>query len=148
MMPYLIDTNVFLRLVPRIDPDRQIVLQALQKLRTANESIYYTTQVLAEFWVVCTRPATARGGYGLSPEKTEQKARMIERYCQLLPESMLVHQEWRRLIVAHAVQGVVIHDTRLVAAINVHGLTHIFTFNQSDFYRSTNLTIVSPNELA
>ena len=32
-MAYLIDTNVFLRLVPKHDPDRQVVLTALQTLR-------------------------------------------------------------------------------------------------------------------
>ncbi len=68
-MPYLVDTNVFLRLVSRSDPDRGTVVRALRNLRARNEDLYYTTQVLAEFWAVCTRPATARGGYGLSAEK-------------------------------------------------------------------------------
>ena len=72
-MPYLVDTNVFLRLVSRSDPDRGTVVRALRNLRARNEDLYYTTQVLAEFWAVCTRPATARGGYGLSSEKTERK---------------------------------------------------------------------------
>jgi predicted nucleic acid-binding protein len=93
-MAYLVDTNVFLRLVPKKDPDRSVVLNALRKLRAANEELFYTTQVLAEFWTVCTRPASARGGYGLSPEKTERKARLVERYCQLLPDSIATHQEW------------------------------------------------------
>lgn len=116
-MPYLIDTNVFLRLVPDSDPDRALVLSALRKLRDQNEQIFYTTQVLAEFWAVCTRPATARGGYGLSPAKTERKARMIERFCGLITENLATHQEWRQLIVNLAVQGVVIHDARLVAVL-------------------------------
>src|SRR5262245_61378695 len=111
-MPYLIDTNIFLRLVPKSDPDRQVALRALRTLRTKKEDLYYTTQILAEFWTVCTRPATARGGYGLSPAQTERKARMIERYCKLLTESLASHEEWRRLIVAHSVQGASIHDAR------------------------------------
>jgi len=104
-MPYLVDTNVFLRIVPKTDPDREAALTALRKLIENGETLYYTTQVLAEFWTVCTRPTTARGGYGLSPAKTERKARMIERYCQFLPETVAAHQEWRRLMVGHAVQG-------------------------------------------
>lgn len=73
---------------------------------------------------------------------------MIERYCQLLPESAATHLEWRRLIVAHSVLGVVIHDARLAAAMNVHGITHILTFNKSDFQRYPNLTVVSPDQIA
>lgn len=146
-MPYLIDTNVFLRLVSKTDPDRLICLNALQKLITGKEDLYYTTQVLAEFWVVCTRPATARGGYGLSSVRVEQKAKLIERYCELLPDSAATHQEWKWLIVTHAVQGVVIHDARLVAAMNVHGVTQILTFNKDDFKRYPGITVVSPDEI-
>jgi predicted nucleic acid-binding protein len=146
-MPYLIDTNVFLRLVSKTDPDRQASFLALQKLRASNDTLYYTTQVLAEFWVVCTRPVSARGGYGLSSASTEQKVKMIERFCQLLPESLATHQEWRRLVVAHSVLGVIIHDARLVAAMNVHGISQVLTFNKADFRRYPNLTIVSPDEI-
>lgn len=146
-MPYLIDTNVFLRLVSKTDPDRSVCLNALQKLIASQETLYYTTQVLAEFWVVCTRPATARGGYGLSSVKAEQKAKLIERYCELLPDSAATHQEWRHLVVKHAVLGVVIHDARLVAAMNIHGVTQILTFNKDDFKRYSGITVVSPDEI-
>jgi predicted nucleic acid-binding protein len=92
-LPYLIDTNVFLRIVPRTDPDRAIALSAIRKLIGNDEELYYTTQVLAEFWTVRTRPLTARGGYGLSPTETERKVRMIERYCRFVPETVAVHDE-------------------------------------------------------
>lgn len=146
-MSYLVDTNVFLRLISKRDPDRTIILEALRKLRDQNEVLFYTTQVMAEFWTVCTRPASARGGYGLSPEKTERKARLIERYCQLLPDSMATHQEWRRLIVSHSVSGVGIHDARLVAAMIVHGVPHILTFNRADFSRFPGISVVSPADV-
>jgi predicted nucleic acid-binding protein len=146
-MPFLIDTNVFLRLVPRNDPDRQLILDALRKLRARNEEFYYTTQVLAEFWTVCTRPATARGGYGLSPAETERKARLIERYCQLLTESLATHQEWRRLIMAHSVQGVLIHDTRTVSVMNVYGITQLLTFDKGDFKRFPGITALAPADV-
>jgi predicted nucleic acid-binding protein len=72
-MAYLVYTNVLLRLVPKKDPDRKTVLDALRKLSSQNEALFYTTQVLAEFWTVCTRPVSARGGYGLSPERLIEK---------------------------------------------------------------------------
>ncbi len=146
-MAYLVDSNVFLRLVPANDPDRVNVLRALAKLRADNEDIFYTSQVLAEFWTVCTRPESARGGYGLSPEETERKVRVIERFCRLAPDSLTTHLEWRRLITAHSVMGVEVHDARLVAAMLVHAIPNLLTFNLADFKRFEQVRVVSPAEV-
>ena len=67
-MPYLIGTNILLRLAKRNDPDRTLALKALQELKSKNEDLNYTTQVMVEFWNVCTRPLTARGGLELTIE--------------------------------------------------------------------------------
>ncbi len=146
-MSYLVDTNVFLRIVPKTDPDRATALNALRKLIEMGEELYYTTQVLAEFWTVCTRPLTARGGYGLSSAKTERKARMIERYCKFAPETVAAHDEWRRLIVAHAVQGVQVHDARLVAVMKTCSVTHLLTFEKGNFTRFQGITVVAPSDV-
>jgi len=52
------------------------------------------------------------------------------------------------LVIAHAVMGVNVHDARLVAAMLVHGLTHILTFNTADFRRFSQITVVHPSESA
>ena len=44
----------------------------------------------------------------------------------------------------YGVIGVNVHDARLVAAMLVHGLTHILTFNTTDFARYTEITAVHP----
>lgn len=41
-----------------------------------------------------------------------------------------------------AVSGVQVHDARLVAAMQAHNITHILTFNTSDFTRYASLGIV------
>jgi|SRR5581483_2208943 len=146
-MVYLIDTNVFLRAAKRNDPARQLVLEALRKLRKNNETLCYTTQVLVEFWNVCTRPPTARGGLGLSCQATERKIRIIEKWFHLLPENLATHQEWRRLVVAHSVQGVQVHDTMLVAVMQVHNVLRLLTFNGDDFRRFPGVTVLSPSEV-
>ena len=46
---------------------------------------------------------------------------MIERLIQVRPDSDAVFREWKRLIVAHSVKGVQVHDARLVAAMAVYG---------------------------
>ncbi len=43
--------------------------------------------------------------------------------------------------------GVNVHDARLVAAMLVHGLTHILTFNTPDFRRFSQITVVHPSEI-
>lgn len=93
-------------------------------------------QVLSGFWNVCTRPASARGGLGLSTTQTDRKARLIERYFRLLPDSLVTFQQWRRIVVAHSVMGVEVHDAKLVASMDAYGLTLLLTFNIADFKRS------------
>jgi predicted nucleic acid-binding protein len=146
-MVYLFDTNLFLRLARRNDPQRTIVLDALRKLRSRNDVLCFTPQVVSEFWNVCTRPSSARGGVGLSPTQTERKARLIERYFRLLPDSLATFQEWRRLVTAHSVMGVEVHDAKLVASMNVYGVTHLVTFNVIDFKRYSGITVISPADV-
>jgi hypothetical protein len=40
------------------------------------------------------------------------------------------------------------HDARLVAAMRVHGLTHLLTFNAQDFRRYPGINVVTPGDLA
>jgi predicted nucleic acid-binding protein len=146
-MPYLIDTNIFLRVAKRNDPERATCLEALQLLAAHQEDLCYTTQTLVEFWNVCTRPASARGGLGLSLQTTERKVRLIEKRFRILPESAATHQEWRRLVSAHAVEGVQVHDTMLVAVMTIHKITHLLTYNKGDFKRFAGVTAVTPAEV-
>jgi predicted nucleic acid-binding protein len=146
-MAYLIDSNIFIRLASRNDPLRQICLDALRTLRRRNEQLCYTPQVVSEFWNVCTRPAVKRGGLDLSPDQTERKVRLVEHHFVLLPDSLATFNEWRRLAVAHSLRGVAVHDAKLVASMNIHGVTNLLTLNETDFKRYTNINVVDPSNL-
>lgn len=146
-MAYLIDTNIFIRLASRNDPKRQICLDALRKLRSRNEELCYTPQVVVEFWNVCTRPAGSRGGLDLFVDQTERKVRLIERHFVLLPDNLATFREWRRLAVTHSLIGLAVHDAKLVASMNVHGVTNLLTLNETDFKRYTNINAVNPSDL-
>jgi hypothetical protein len=39
------------------------------------------------------------------------------------------------------------HDARLVAAMNVHGLTQLLTFNNQDFQRYPGISVVTPDDV-
>ncbi|MEZ5429503.1 MAG: hypothetical protein R2747_24880 [Pyrinomonadaceae bacterium] len=92
-MPHLFDTTCFLRLADKNSPQRSFILQAIRKLRSQNQTLFYTPQILAEFWNVCTRPVSARGGFGLSVVQTERKAGIIQKYFQLLPDNPATFNE-------------------------------------------------------
>jgi predicted nucleic acid-binding protein len=68
----------------------------------------------------------------------------LQEKLRLLPDSLVVHEEWRRLLVAYGVSGVRVHDARLVAAMRVHEIKHILTFNDKDFSRYTGIEAVNP----
>ena len=59
----------------------------------------------------------------------------LERFLSVLPDSPAVYGEWKRLVVKHAVLGSKVHDAKLVATMNVHGIQKILTFNTGDFRR-------------
>jgi predicted nucleic acid-binding protein len=107
----------------------------------------FTPQVLAEFWSVCTRPPSARGGFGLPPAGAERRARVIERYFPLLPDSAATYHEWRQLLLRHRVSGAQVHDARLIASMKVYGITHLLTFNADDFTRYLDITVVDPQHV-
>jgi predicted nucleic acid-binding protein len=146
-MSYLFDTNIFLRLTNKGDPAHTLAVEAPRTLRMRREMLCFTPQVLAEFWSVCTRPPSARGGFGLLPSDAERRARVIEHYFRLLPDSVATYQEWRQLLVRSTVAGVTVHDARLIASMKVYGITHLLTFNAEDFTRYPGITVVAPQHV-
>jgi predicted nucleic acid-binding protein len=144
---HLADTNILLRVSQRQDPNYDAIRKGLHALRTAGAALYFTSQNLAEFWNVCTRPAT-QNGYGLSIAETDRRAALIEATFSLLPDNAQVHTECRRLVVVHSVMGVKVHDARIVAAMLVHGITHVLTLDEHDFVRYPGITAVHPRTLA
>ncbi len=40
-----------------------------------------------------------------------------------------------------------VHDTRIVAAMKVHGISHLVTFNDQDFKRYHEITVMTPAEV-
>ncbi len=143
-MIIILDTGILLRLVDRNDPMHGSVRAAVRALKVRGDSLSTTAQNIAEFWNVCTRPATARGGLGLSITETSQRLRLLERIIRLIPDAAAAYPIWRGLVVSLGIQGVQVHDARLVALMQAHGVTHILTLNAADFSRFSGITAVDP----
>ena len=144
---YLIDSNILLRWVKPDDRDHATVATAIDSILLDGGVLCYTSQNLAEFWNTCTRPKE-RNGYGLSPEETGNRAKYFEDRLRLLPDSLEAHREWRLLLVTYRISGVQVHDARLVAVMQVHGVDRILTFNVKDFARFSEVEAVHPQTLA
>jgi predicted nucleic acid-binding protein len=143
---WLLDSNILIRWVQHDDPGAAVVEAALDQLMLSAADLCYTSQNLAEFWNTLTRPAD-RNGYGLSPEEADRQALLLESRLILLADTPAIHIAWRRLVIEHRVSGVQVHDARLVAAMHVHGVNRILTFNTRDFARFTNIEAIHPASL-
>ncbi len=146
-MRFLVDTNLLLRSVAPEHPMNADAVNAINTLRERGEQLYIVPQNLIEFWNVYTRPLE-RNGLGRTAKEAEAEVNRLKALFPLLLDPPAIYQEWERLVVQNAVIGVNVHDARLVAAMLVHGLTHILTFNTSDFARYSEITAVNPTALS
>lgn len=144
-MVYLVDTNVLLRFADRRSPLHPIVRTVVRKLKSGGHRLQVAPQNCVEFWNVATRP-NSKNGFGLTPAEADRLLRLIERLFPLLPDMRTLYSEWRRLVVTFGVSGVQVHDARLVAAMKSNRVTHILTFNATDFtrYASEGIVAVEP----
>jgi predicted nucleic acid-binding protein len=143
---YLVDSNVLLYLVNQDSQEHAVVAQCLELLWERGNDLTYTSQNLAEFWNVCTRPADRNGFWPLLVE-TNKRALLVETRLRLAEDSVAVHREWRTLIVDLGVSGVQVHDARLVAAMRVHQIRTIITYNLRDFRRFAGVTAILPHDI-
>jgi len=143
---FLVDSNILIRWVQPHDPSYPVVDAALNHLVRSHAELYYTSQNLGEFWNALTRPVGSNG-YGLSPQDANRRAQEVEARFRLLPDSVLVHEEWRRMLVEYGISGVQVHDARLVAAMRVHSVKRILTFNARDFRRFTDVEALLPQDV-
>lgn len=140
-MRILLDTNVLCRLVERGHPDHLAAENALAKLRGEQHELCLVPQVLYEYWVVVTRPA-ADNGLGMSTADTDAAIALWLKAFMLFRDERGVFTLWHELARRHDVKGKSAHDTRLVAAMNRHQLTHLLTFNVADFRRYSGIEII------
>ncbi|HEY3135384.1 MAG TPA: type II toxin-antitoxin system VapC family toxin [Blastocatellia bacterium] len=133
-MRYLADTNILLRSAEPSHPMHPDTVAATSHLLKNGEELYVFPQNLIEFWAVATRPASANG-LGMTTAQAETELARIKSLFRLLPDTPEIYSEWETLVVRHGVSGKNTHDARIVAAMIVHGMSDLLTFNTGDFKR-------------
>jgi predicted nucleic acid-binding protein len=144
-MSVLVDTNVLLRRTQPAHESHVVAVESVARLLATGEPVHFTLQNIAEFWNVVTRPV-ARNGLGFSVALALAEVEKIERVLTLLPDIPAMYGEWKRLVVQHRVLGVKVHDARLAAAMNVHNVRRILTFDTGDFARY-GLEVLQPSSV-
>lgn len=145
-MNWLLDTNILARSIEAHHPMHEDAARCVEILINQSEVVCVLPQNLIEFWNVCTRPAD-RNGLGQTPETALQHIAHFEQMFILLPDTPAIFQEWKRLVSHHTVSGMQVHDAKIVAAMNVHGVDRLITFNGSDFRRYGRISIFDPREV-
>ena len=120
----------------------------MKRLREQGYSLVTSPQNCIEFWNSATRPLY-KNGLGLSLSEATSQLKLIERVFAVLPDAPNTYDEWKTLVTTFGVSGTKVHDARLAAVMQTHGINHISTFNFRDFTRYAPLGIVAfdPNTL-
>jgi hypothetical protein len=120
----------------------------MRELSARKDRLCLVPQVLYEYFVVCTRPPGEYGGLGFTNESAMAEIARVSALFELLPDFPAIYPEWLRLVGTFKIVGKRGHDARLMAAMNVHGLRAIATFNSKDFIRYPGIQILMPEQLA
>jgi predicted nucleic acid-binding protein len=146
-MNILIDTNILTRTADTRSPHHTAAVQSVRLLLTRGETLVIVPQVLYEFWTVATRPTGAPNGLGMTTAQVKAESELLRKTFAFLPDTPEVFEEWQRLVVQYDTKGKSAHDARLVAAMNVHRIPQILTFNVGDFARYP-ITVLDPTVVA
>lgn len=133
-MSVLADTNVLLRSIEPRHLMQRIAADSVQLLGQQGESIVLVPQNIYELWAVATRPV-AQNGLGLSPTEAQAEVARFKSLFRVLEDSPTIFPTWEGLVVMYHVKGKNAHDARLIAAMMVHGIDCLLTFNKPDFAR-------------
>ena len=146
-MATLVDTNILLRSIQPTDPLFGVTLSALQILGRNTDRLAVVPQNIVEFWAVATRPR-ANNGLGLTPSDASIEVEKILNTFQFFPETPAIFDEWMKLVTAYAVSGKDTHDARIFAAMKVHSIQRILTFDEGDFARYKDvISILTPTSV-
>ena len=143
----LIDTSTLLRTIQVRHPQYETVVRAFETLTARGRDLHIVPQNLVELWVVATRPV-AQNGLGLSTTEAAAELVRLKSMFPLLPDTPAIHPVWERLVIQYRVSGKPAHDARLVAAMQVHGLTSILTFDRTGFSRYAGVEVLHPADAA
>jgi len=138
-----LDTSILARMAQPGHVQHPVATNAVNALVLRGDIPCLLPQALYEFWVVATRPV-AMNGLGFTIQQVAAELSRLKGLFPLLQDMAAIYAEWERLVTVYQVTGKNAHDARIVAAMIVHGLTYLLTFNTGDFARYPGITALDP----
>ena len=83
----------------------------------------------------------------MTSEQASEELQRIKSMFFFLPEASAILPTWEALVRKHQVVGKPSHDARLVAAMHVHLLHSIVTFDRTGFARFPGIKVIHPEEV-
>jgi predicted nucleic acid-binding protein len=142
----LVDTSVLVRTLQPHHPLYPPADHAIRVLPGQGRKLHIVAQNLIEVWVVATRPL-GENGLGMTLAEAATELGRIKGMFLFLAETAAIYPAWEALVLDHAVSGKSSHDARLVAAMLVHGLTAILTFDTTGFSRFPDIEVIHRAEV-
>jgi predicted nucleic acid-binding protein len=137
----LLDSSARLRILQPRHPHYAAAARALEWLPQQGRQLHIVPQNLVELWVVATRLAE-QNGLGMTPRVISRELARLKDIFVLLPETPAIYPMWEELVLQYQVSGKPAHDARLVAAMKVHGLSAILSFDRSGFSRFAGIEVL------
>ncbi len=145
-MKYLVDTNILTRMADPAHAMHQEARDAVSLLIRQGHKLHVVPQNFYEFWVVATRPVSVNG-LGKTAAEAVLDLSTLKGLFLWLDDSPRVYGVWEGLVTGTPILGKNAHDARFVAAMIVHGLTNLLTFNTQDFRQYAAITVVTPADV-
>jgi predicted nucleic acid-binding protein len=145
-MSHLVDSNILTRLTQKHSPHYPFARKAVISLRRSGEEICLVPQNLIEFWAVATRPVVYNG-LGLTIDETRFEIKKFKRLFRFYEDEQKLYARWESLVIKHQVFGKNVHDARIVAAMLIHKIENLLTFNTKDFNRFGEINVVDPQKI-
>jgi predicted nucleic acid-binding protein len=83
----------------------------------------------------------------MTPAVVSGEVARLKSIFVLLPEMPAIYPVWESLVMRYQVCGKPAHDARLVAAMKVHGLSAILSFDRTGFSRFADIEVIHPSDV-
>jgi toxin-antitoxin system PIN domain toxin len=142
--PGVVDANV---LVYAINPDSPQHAAAHGLLQAAHEpsvSLYVTSQILCEFYSVITNRKRVASPTSPSDARLIISDLLAQPGVHVLPITGQAVARLMELLRRRSVTGSAVFDLQIAATMLASNIRRIYTFNDRDFMRFPELTVLSP----
>lgn len=146
MAQYLLDTNILLRASDAGSDKQRLAQGAFEAVIAQGDTCLLTSQVIAEYYSVITRPISSNG-FGWDTERGKLERDLWIARFSFLEETAEIFPRWIDLIDRFKITGRRIFDLRLLAVMQVYKTSHLLTFDVDDFPGLPGITVVHPSQI-